>query len=121
MNYCVTLSLLLFVAPAEPPKERSLAELAREESPEQMVKAWTVAVLQGDLEAVKAAFDLSTEQGRETAEAVQMTARFMKANRALREAAQRKYGEEGVKAVEKALHSKLGGPDEQKLKQARKA
>jgi hypothetical protein len=100
----------------EPIKGPSLEDLAKEKSPKKMVHAWAAAMFRGDAVTVKAGFDLTTEEGRAAADAAQILPRFIRSSQKLAEAARRKYGEEGVKAVEKALNAKLGQIDWKALK-----
>jgi hypothetical protein len=102
-----TASLLVLAYSADPSKTPPLEELAKERSPKAMAQAWVTAMLRGDPEAVKAGFDLTTEDGRAAAEAVQTFSRVIRASQKLADVARRKYGEEGVKAVEKALNTSL--------------
>jgi hypothetical protein len=113
-------SLLVCVCSAEPAKGKDppVAELAKDESPKPMVQAWVMAAARGDADAVKAGFDVSTDAGGVSAEAAGLAARALRATDALAAAARRKYGEDGVKAVERALHAKLGAPTDWKALQA---
>jgi len=103
-------------APAPP--ATPLEQLAKERSPKAMVRAWGLAGLRGDPDTVKAAYDLTTPNGRATAEAMATMARANRATEKLAGAARRKYGEEAVGVVEKALNAKLGGQTDWKAVQA---
>jgi len=121
--YGFVCSLVLLTPPDDPAKAAParLEELAKDKSPKGMVRAWLTAVLRGDAETVKAGYDLTTEEGRTTAQALQAMVRGAAAMRKLAEVAERKYGEEGVKAAEKALNAKLIRVSEADLEKAVKA
>src|SRR5438105_175307 len=109
---CKTCSLLIvLIGPGicfgDGAKSPTLEELAKEPSPKAMVQAWVMATLRGDAETVKAGFDLTTENGRRSAEAAQAAARIIRASNALGDAARRKYGKAGLEMGENALKAKL--------------
>ncbi len=109
---------LLLIGLADPPKSPPVEELAKERSPRAMVQALTAAIMRGDVKTFRAGFDLSTQKGRATADAMQTLPRFIGGCRRLVEAVEKKYGKPGLEAVDKTLKVPLVGIDEKLVRQS---